>query len=91
MRHTCSVIGAWQYREMESSSVSASPAGEHLSCQESGGAGNQRFESAHGTGGEKGARNQFALPEGDGLEHGGIGKPTCRRERLTPSGEAESR
>jgi hypothetical protein len=60
-------------------------AGEHRSCRESKGAGNQRFRPAHGTEGEKGAGKQCNLPEGDGHEHGGMGNKNagerdCRRE-----------
>jgi hypothetical protein len=36
VRHACSVIGAWQYREMEGSSASAPPAREPVNIEAAG-------------------------------------------------------
>ncbi len=36
VRHACSVIGVWQYREMESSSASAPPAREPVNIEAAG-------------------------------------------------------
>ncbi|MFN9908949.1 MAG: hypothetical protein ACK56F_22975, partial [bacterium] len=74
-------------RGMECSDTGASPAGlrTHCSRGRSGGAGNQRFQSAHGTRGVRETGNQGTLSYGYSREHGGTGNDraggeVCRRE-----------
>ncbi len=59
--------------------------GTHCSRRRSGGAGNQRFQSARGTRGNRETGNQGTLSYGYGREHGGTGNygaggEICRRE-----------